>query len=71
MTKRLRKLIKDPKHWRARANEMRAVAARVTDPKIKASTSGAADGHEKVAHQEEARAATSGSRHMAHDDATR
>jgi hypothetical protein len=48
---------------------MRAVAAKVTDPKIKASTSGAADGYDKVAHQEEARAATPG--HTTHDDAIR
>jgi hypothetical protein len=52
-----RRLINDPKHWRARANEMRAVAAQVTDTKVKASTSGAADAYDKIAQLEEARAA--------------
>jgi hypothetical protein len=33
MKRRLRKLVKDPKHWRARAHEMRSVAAQVNDPK--------------------------------------
>jgi hypothetical protein len=49
MTRLLRKLISDPRHWRARATEMRAVAAQVTDPKVKATTSGAADGYDKLA----------------------
>jgi hypothetical protein len=44
-----RKLVRDPKHWRARANEMRSVAAQANDPKVKASTSGAADAYEKLA----------------------
>ena len=66
MTRRLRKLISDPKHWRARAAEMRAVAAQVTDPKVKATTSGAADGYDKVARMEETRAAESGRRHKIH-----
>jgi hypothetical protein len=47
MSRRLRKLINDPKHWRERATAMRAVAARVTDPKVKASTNGAADGYRR------------------------
>jgi hypothetical protein len=63
MSRRLRKLINDPKHWRERATAMRAVAARVTDPKVKASTNGAADGYDGVAQQEEARAAVSRKRH--------
>ena len=49
MKRQLRKLVKDPKHWRARAHEMRSVAARVNDPKIKAATSGAADAYENLA----------------------
>jgi hypothetical protein len=53
MTRRLRKLISDPKHWRARAAEMRAVAAQVNDPKVKATTSGAAEGYDRLAHMEE------------------
>jgi hypothetical protein len=60
---RLRKLINDPKHWRARANEMRAIAAQVTHTKIKATTSGAADAYDKIAQLEEARAAAAGRPH--------
>ena len=70
MTRRLRKLISDPKHWRARAAEMRAVAAQVTDPKVKAATSGAADGYDKLAHMEETRPAESGKRHEIHENST-
>jgi hypothetical protein len=55
MTGRLRKLISGPKHWRARAAEMRAVAAQVTDPKVKATTSGAADGYDKLAQRRQLR----------------
>ena len=51
MSRRLRRLIRDPKHWHARANEMRVVAAKVTDPKVKATTSGAADAYDKLARQ--------------------
>jgi len=47
--RQLRKLVKDPKHWRARADEMRSVAAQVNDPRIKAATSGAADAYENLA----------------------
>jgi hypothetical protein len=63
MTRRLRTLISDPRHWRARAAEMRAVAAQVTNPKVKATTSGAADGYDKLARMEETRVAESGRRH--------
>jgi hypothetical protein len=49
MKRQLRKLVKDPKHWRTRADEMRSVAAQVTDPKIKTSTAGAADAYENLA----------------------
>jgi hypothetical protein len=55
MSRRLRKLINDPKHWRARASAMRMLATQATDPKVKASTNGAADGYDRVAQQEEAR----------------
>jgi hypothetical protein len=58
----------DPKHWRARAAEMRAVAAQVTDPKVKATTSGAADGYDKLAHMEEMRTAESGRRREIHEN---
>ena len=47
--RQLRKLVKDPKHWRARADEMRSVATQVNDPRIKAATSGAADAYENLA----------------------
>jgi hypothetical protein len=56
MRGRRRKLIGDPNHWRARAAELRMVAAQVSDPKVKATTSGAADGFDKVAHLGEAKA---------------
>jgi hypothetical protein len=49
MKRRLRGLVKDPKHWRARAHEMRSAAAQVTDPRIKAATTGAADAYENLA----------------------
>jgi hypothetical protein len=55
MKRQLRKLVKDPKHWRARADEMRSVAAQVTDPKIKTSTAGAANAYENLAQLCEAR----------------
>ena len=67
MTRR-RKLISDPKHWRARAAEMRAVAAQVSDPKVKATTSGAADGYDKLAQMEETRPAESAKRHKMHEN---
>jgi hypothetical protein len=49
MKRLLRSLVKDPKHWRGRAHEMRSVAAQVNDPKIKAATSGAPDAYENLA----------------------
>jgi len=51
--RRLYRLIKDSRRWRNRANEMRAVAAQATDPKVKACTVGAADGYEKLAQLED------------------
>jgi hypothetical protein len=68
MTRRLRKHVSDPKQWRARAAEMRVVAAQVTDPKVKATASGAADGYDKLAHMEETRATESGRRHKMHEN---
>ena len=47
--KQFRKLINDPKHWQDRANEMRLFASQVTDPKVKATASGAAEAYEKLA----------------------
>jgi hypothetical protein len=44
----------DPSYWRARANELRAVAAQATDAKVKATTFGAADGYDKLAQLEKA-----------------
>jgi hypothetical protein len=60
--RRLRKRIHDPKHWSARASDMRKVAAQVTDPKVKATTFGAADAYDKLAQLAQARAAASGKR---------
>ena len=70
MSRRLSKLINDPRHWRARANEMRAVAGQVTDPKVKAGTLGAADAYDKLAQLQEARAAVSGGRHPTPENST-
>jgi hypothetical protein len=54
--------VNDPKHRRARAKEMRSVAAQVPDPKVKAITSGAADAYENLAKLCEAKEAVSGTR---------
>jgi hypothetical protein len=70
MTRRLRKLINDPKHWRERASAMRAVATQATDPKVKANTNGAADGYDRVAQREEAKAAVSLRRYSAPENIT-
>jgi hypothetical protein len=47
--RRFRRFINDPSYWRARANEMREVAAKATDPKVKAATFGAADAYDTLA----------------------
>jgi hypothetical protein len=50
--RRFHRYIKDPSYWCARANEMRAAAAEVTDPKVKATAFGAADAYDKLAQLE-------------------
>jgi hypothetical protein len=55
--RRLPRFSNDPNHWRERANQMRAVAAEATDPKVKAAAFGAADAYDKLAQLEESRPA--------------
>jgi hypothetical protein len=56
--RRLHRFINDPSYWRARANNLRAVAAQATDPKVKATTFGAADAYDMLAQLEKARLAS-------------
>jgi hypothetical protein len=54
MPRPISRSINDPSYWRARANELRAVAAQATDPKVKATSFGAADAYDKLAQVEKA-----------------
>jgi len=47
--RRLRKVLDDPKHWRERAKNMRAIATRATDAKAKAMMLGTAGGYDNIA----------------------
>jgi hypothetical protein len=49
-------LLRDPQHWRDRANESRALADKMADPESKRMMLGIAEEYEKLAQRAEIRA---------------
>jgi hypothetical protein len=49
------RVIDNPKHWRNRAEETRALARKVDDPRTKRSLLESADGYERLAQRAEGR----------------